>query len=95
MEPIVDRLCIAQPFKGDAMQYIELVKRDADGNIQEGIRFWWAEGEHSYLYQRWEHKGSGPIWGAVNPDPVLTDLNTTVRECWGNWELLASNMDYR
>lgn len=77
------------------MHFIHAVKKDEEGRDQEGVRFWWSEGESLYLYQRWEHKASGPILDSVNPDPIYKgSLKTTVQQCWGSYEIIFETENY-
>lgn len=77
------------------MEYVEIVEKDENGNIQGGIDFWHVPGADTYLYQQWEHTASGNSFGQkgefsqVLPDPVvksteeeLTDLQYTIKHCW-------------
>lgn len=75
---------------------VRTVIRDADNRVQGGVNFFWTRGMDTVLYQSWEHKGSGPIWNEVAPDPMSgTNFLDYLHECWSEYELVDIQEDYR
>lgn len=69
--------------------HVSIVELDEEGREQGGMDFWWSEGSHIYLYQRWEHRAAGNEFYQTLPDPICPDpkgemnaLEYTVRQCW-------------
>lgn len=78
------------------MVKITTVIRDANNNIQGGVNFYRSEGEQTVLYQSWEHKGSGPVWNVVAPDPMAgDDFIQYLADCWSEYTIVDVQDNYR
>lgn len=47
-----------------------------EGNVAEGMTFWWDRGSRVILYQTWEHKASGRVYSQVQFTYTSDDLLT-------------------
>jgi hypothetical protein len=92
-------------YLGDMMDFVQIVEKNENGQIEAGVNFWHSPGESSCLYQLWEYRASGIEYKATCPDPVLTstvdgmtDLEYTVLNCWAaqmGMEVEKVERDYR
>lgn len=83
---------------------IDAVSYDEDNNVDGGINFYWDKGNDQVLYQEWEFKASGPVWGPVNPDPMFSELKSDdpkasfidyVEQCWQAYKIVDVTENYR
>ena len=44
-----------------------------DGFAEGGIDFYWTQGAHIVLIQRWEHRAAGNHYSQIEPDPMSGD----------------------
>lgn len=74
---------------------VRTVIEDEDSLVQGGVDFYWVKGSKTVLYQSWEHRASGPVWGEVTPDPMCgDDFLEYLYENWSEYRVLDVEEDF-